>query len=131
MPVEHFREEYHAWLEDALGDGIPPGVAAFVFNLYEQDGSDTRFGVEFVGASEFDPDNSDWACAEVWEPAKGRRYGIPPSFCDGDWQICLSQMSDLITSFLSAPTHLSAQLRSVKGIGIGFVDGELLLLRPE
>jgi hypothetical protein len=127
--MDHFRHQYQAWLEDALTEGLPNDVVAFAFNLFEQRSNDARYGVEFVGASEFDRNNPDWACSEAWEPSKGRKVAIPLSFCDGSWELCLSQMSDLISSFLREPSPLSQKLNSVRGIGVGFVDGELLLLK--
>lgn len=123
-----FPDQIRAWLEAALADGIPSGVVAFAFNLYEAGATDARYGVEFIGASKFDPDNTDWACAEVWEPAQGRSLAIPLSYCDGGWEDCLTQMRGLITSILSERTRLSDQLRAVRGIGLGFVDGDLELL---
>jgi hypothetical protein len=129
--MDHFPHQYRAWLEAALAEGIPNDVVALVFNLFEQTSEASRYGVELVGASEFDRDNPDWACSETWEPPKGRKADIPLSFCDGSWEVCLSQMRDLISSFLREPSPLSRKLNSVRGIGVGFVDGELSLLKIE
>jgi len=129
--MDRFSQQYRAWLEQALAEGVPNDVVAFAFNLYEQSSNGARYGVEFIGASEFDRSDPDWACSEVWEPSKGRRSDIPISFCDGSWDACLSQMSDLISSFLREPSPLSQKLGSVRGIGIGFVDGELSLLKAD
>jgi hypothetical protein len=129
--MDRFPQQYMAWLEDALADGAPANVVAFTFNLFEQSSNNARYGVEFVGCSEFDPDDSDWACSELWEPAKGRRSDIPLSFCDAGWDICLSCMRDLVASILQEPSPLSEQLNAVRGIGIGFVDGDLLLLKAD
>ena len=127
--MKNFRDGYRAWLEGALAEGVPDEVVAFVFNLFEQNSNDGRYGVELVGASEFDPGNPDWACAETWEPREGRKSTIPSSFCDGGWAECLTEMSDLISSFLKEPSSLAQKLNVVRGIGIGFVDGDLLLLK--
>jgi hypothetical protein len=128
-PMRNFRDGYRAWLEGALAEGVPDEVVAFVFNLFEQNSHDGRYGVELVGVSEFDPGNPDWACAEAWEPSEGRESTIPSSFCDGGWVEFLTEMSKLISSFLMEPSSLAEKLNSVRGIGIGFVDGELLLLK--
>ncbi|MGH6649892.1 MAG: hypothetical protein ACREB7_02055 [Sphingopyxis sp.] len=126
--MEKFNEEFRAWLEESLSDGVPSSVAAFAFNLSEKSSDDARYAVEFVGASEFDPHDPDWACAEVWEPSNGRNFAIPSSFCDGDWEACLDKMKGLVASLLNEPSQLSTKLRSVNGLGIGFVDGELILI---
>ena len=127
--MKNFRDSYRAWLDGALAEAVPVEVAAFVFNLFEQNSSGGRYGVELVGASEFDPGNPDWACAEIWESSEGRSSTIPSSFCDGDWAECLAEMSELISSFLKEPSSLAQKLNAVRGIGIGFVDGDLLLLK--
>lgn len=127
--MHDFRADYCIWLEEALAEGVPTDVVAFVFNLFEQTSDDGRYGVELVGVSEFAPPNPDWACAEIWEPKQGRNSKIPASFCDGSSEACLTEMSDLISSFIRGPSLLARMLNSVQGIGIDFVDGELLLLK--
>jgi hypothetical protein len=129
--MDHFELQFRKWLEDALAEGIPGDVIAFAFNLFEQPSNNARYGVEFVGTSEFDRNDPDWACSETWEPSNGRHSDIPLSFCDGSWEICLSEMSRLISSFLQETSPLAQKLGSVRGIGIGFVDGELLLLKAD
>ncbi|MEN3749995.1 hypothetical protein TPR58_22705 [Sphingomonas sp. HF-S3] len=127
--MNDFRANYRAWLEGVLVDDVPDDVVAFVFNLFEQDFDGARYGVEFVGVSKFDQSDPDWACEEAWEPKGGRSSLIPLSFCDGGWEICLTKMSELISSFIREPSLLAQRLSAVRGIGIGFVDGELLLLK--
>lgn len=126
-----FPDEYRAWVEDALAEGLPSDVVALTFNLFEQGANAARYGVELVGTSEFDRNKPDWACSEIWEPSNGRKTDIPRSFCDGPWDICLSQMREVIASFLREPSELSERLKAVRGIGIGFVDGTLLLLKTD
>ena len=126
--MSFFELDYRAWLENALACGIPKAVVGFAFNLYEQLGTDTRYGIEFVGTSKFDEYDSDWACAEYWEPLNGRNYSIPLSFSGENWDRCLEQMKKFIASILSDDTQLSRSLRSVSGIGVGFVDGDFTLI---
>ncbi|QNG49809.1 hypothetical protein [Sphingobium yanoikuyae] len=127
--MDHFRDEYRAWLNAALAEDLPSDVEAFAFNLFEKTSDNSRYGIELIGASEFDPSDPDWPCSEIWEPSKGRASEIPLSFCNGSWEECLSQMTDLISAFLHEPSPLSQKLNSVRGIGIGFVDGDLRLLK--
>lgn len=126
--MDKFKAEFRAWLEESLNAGVPASVTAFAFNLFEKSSDDARYAVEFIGASEFDPHDPDWACAEVWEPSNGRNFAISSSFCDGDWEACLDKMKGLVGSLLNESSQLSKKLRSVKGVGIGFVDGELVLI---
>lgn len=123
-----FQDEYTAWLHNALKDGVPDAVVAFTFNLFEQSKDGAPFGVEFVGAGEFDPYNSDWACDEVWEPPAGRRCDIPVAVSGRTWPECLERMKRLLASILSEETLVSRCLQSTRGVGVGFIDGDLSLL---
>lgn len=128
IPSAQFETDFRDWLEGALAEGVPSGVVAFAFNLHEHFASDTRYAVELVGAGAFDEDDSDWACDEIWEPAAGRDFSITRSFSGETWESCLDRITMVVTSILKEETQLSKTLRTVRGIGIGFVDGELMLL---
>lgn len=126
--MARFEEDFEHWLSSCLSGGHPSEVVAFTFNLFEQAAEGSMFGIELVGTSEFDPADSDWACSEVWEPSHGRNIGIPVSFCTGDWRLCLSEMTRLIVAISTTNARLGFILKSVEGVGIGFVDGDLSLI---
>ena len=69
----NFETTFHNWLNKALSVNIPKSVKAFNFNLFE---TGSNFGIELIGSSEFDADDSDWACQEVFE-ANPRNLEIP------------------------------------------------------
>ncbi|MCG9709387.1 MULTISPECIES: hypothetical protein [unclassified Pseudoalteromonas] len=120
-----FEQEFQEWLVDALPEKVPEGVVAFSFNLYEpalRDG--VKFGVEVVGTSEFDPEDEDWACEEVWEPQE-RQLFIPIEFSGTDWAKCQDRLKELLLQLLLSEHRLSSVLKSTRGIGVGFVDGSL------
>lgn len=124
-PMGEFEDRFRNWLERALTDGVPPSVIAFCFNLFEHVGDSGRYGIELVGTSEFAPNDPDWPCEEIWEPAD-RKIEIPASYCSASWSECLKKMKNLVQNSLEVGEP--PLLRSVQGIGIGFVDGELELL---
>ena len=126
--MSQFEEHFEHWLSSCLSGGCPSEVVAFTFNLFEQEIEGSRFGIELVGTSEFDPADSDWACSEVWEPSQGRSIAIPILFCTSDWQVCLAEMTTLIVAISTTNTRLGFILKSVEGVGIGFVDGDLNLI---
>ncbi|MEP7349149.1 MAG: hypothetical protein ABI668_04255 [Sphingorhabdus sp.] len=123
-----FQDNYTDWLADAFKNGVPDGVVAFTFNLYEQPKHEAPFGVELVGAGSFDPDGRDWAGDEVWEPAQGRNYDIPIVVSGKTWEKCLESMKRLLGRVMSDETPVALRLRSTKGVGVGFVDGEMFVL---
>ena len=48
-----------AWIERAMVKPMPAGLVAFNFNLAE---AFQKFQAELIGASCYDPGDSDWAC---------------------------------------------------------------------
>lgn len=116
-----FEKVFENWITESLSDEIPSTVKAFSFNLYEP------FGIELIGASSFDLDNSDWACDEVWEP-KQRGIEIPTSLNIQSWEECLEKMKIILSKILEENTHNSRILKSRNGVALGFVDGDLEIL---
>ncbi len=123
--MEGFETKFEDWLEKAFEFDIPVEVAAFSFNLFE--GGSDMFGIEIIGASEFDLKNEDWACEEIWEPSQ-RTLSIPIEYSGEDWQRCLEVMRNLVVKFLSTNKNSARKLKSRNGIGIGFVDGNLEII---
>lgn len=125
-----FPNEFESWLDRAIQSDIPASVRAFSFNLFEPAFIEgVKFGVEIIGASQFDESNPDWACDEIWEPNE-RRLNIPLSFSGETWEECLLNTQLLIQNVLTADSATARVLKSRDGIGVGFVDGDLSVLWP-
>ncbi len=122
-----FETTFHNWLNKSLSKSIPRTVKAFNFNLYE---TGSNFGIELIGASEFDADDSDWACQEVFE-ANPRSLEIPIEYSGQTWEKCLKKMKALVLIQLNSKSLASQVLNQSKGVGIGFVDGDLQVLTDE
>jgi hypothetical protein len=121
----NFEQAFREWANRSLTEKIPAEVKAFSFNLYE---TGVDFGVELIGASHFDVSDSDWACDEVFEPSQ-RRLEIPLAFSGEKWEQCLDNMRKLVSSYLNSNEPGAKVLNQAQGVGIGFVDGELHLLK--
>jgi hypothetical protein len=120
-----FSKVFEQWLQEALQPGVPQEVQAFSFNLFEPAGQKgVKFGIELIGAGRFAPDDQDWACDEVWEPAQ-RGLAIPVSFSGENWERCLERVRGLLQPVLQRGDGPSAVLKSRRAVGLGFVDGEL------
>ena len=120
-----FEREFKNWLQLGLQPDLPDEIEAFSFNLFEPalvDG--VKFGVELIAAGEFDENDSDWACDEVWEPVQ-RQLHIPLEYSGESWEECLEKMKKLITYTLQDNQDFVSKLKIGKGIGVGFVDGDL------
>ena len=123
-----FEQEFGRWLRDAMSTEIPDPVQAFSFNLFEPAGKDdVKFGIELIGASRFDPIDSDWATEEVWEP-NARQLMIPTSYSGDKWEACLTQLSNLLRATLRGTSITSERLRSRAAVAVGFIDGDLFTL---
>lgn len=123
-----FEKEFEKWLEKSLKKSIPSEVVAFSFNLFEpalEEG--VTFGIELIGASEFYVNDENWACEEIWQPKK-RSIFIPTEYSGEDWEECLKKLIHFITNLLSSNKAHIEKLKSKKGIGIGFVDGDLEII---
>lgn len=119
-----FENDFKEWLAKGLEKPIPITVKAFSFNLFEYpETPECKFGIEIVGTSNFDANDSNWACDEIWEPSV-RAIEIPRSYSGSHWEECLEKAKALVTDYLSTMPEGDI-FKSKLGIGIGFVDGDL------
>ena len=114
-------KEFEKWVDSSLTTELPKDIVAFCFNLYD-DGNEL-WSMELVGTSSFDKDNSDWACDEVFDtrnnPLKWKS--------NGSWKKVLSSVKSHLEIYLKNGKHATL-MRSQQGVGLGFVDGDLIIL---
>lgn len=112
---------FEKWIDRTLSANIPNNIEAFCINIYEDGGG--RYSIELIGAGSFDKENSDWACDEVFtnreEPLKWKS--------NKSWKETQTCVEGVVRQYLINGRYASVLL-SKKGIGVGFVDGELVLL---
>ena len=118
-----FESKFFKWLNKSVCNA-PQTVVAFSFNLYD---NDSDFSIELVGTDRFDADDADWACEEIYSPRK-RMIDIPSSFAGTEWEACLDKIRQLIIRFINSDEPGATILNQSQGIGVGFVDGDLLLI---
>ena len=113
--------EFEAWLDATLESDLPEDIAAFNFNLYEDD--DNLWSIELIGAPGFDPEDPDWACEEIFtnreDPLSWR--------AEVDWQEVQETMTQYVEKYLAEGAYASV-LKSSEAVGIGFVDGALTIV---
>ena len=112
---------FEKWLDETMRRGIPENVSALNFNLYE-DGEDL-WSAELVGTESFDPDDSDWACDEIFD---NRETPLSRNE-EADWETILSKVQGIVEEYLQKGTY-AQQLRQYRGIGVGFVEGDIELV---
>jgi hypothetical protein len=121
-----FEKDFKAWLMASTSTAIPASVRAFSFNLCELDDDGSPFGVELIGSSEFDSEDGDWACDEVWA-AIPRMIEIPVAFSSSSWEGCLAAVKRLVVAAIEED-GAGEVLKTREAIAVGFVDGDLDLV---
>ena len=111
------------WLNSVLTQKVPAGVAAYIFNLYEDEGS--NWSIELVGTGRFDEEDEDWACDEVAD--FGTRENPLTWQKDVEWSEALEEMITVLKQYLDTGMYADV-LKMGKGVGVGFVDGDIEIL---
>lgn len=121
-------KEFAHWLDRLLTENtIPDAAAAFNFNLYEESESESLYAVQLIAAGEFDENDDEWACDEVWSSEEDLFF---IDFSDEeapDRKRCLDVVSGFISDYLANGSRASVLISS-KAVGVGFVDGDLKIL---
>ncbi|MCR5792483.1 MAG: hypothetical protein K6G65_04885 [Lachnospiraceae bacterium] len=114
------QKEMDLWIENAFKNNIPTDVVAICFNLYED--GDNHWSMEMVGTANFDLEDSDWACDEVTD--FGTRDNPFSWEEESDWESVLSRVVASVSKCIDEG-RCDNQIRDLKGIAVGFTDGDL------
>ncbi len=112
------------WLKRISGSEMPPSnVIAYNIGIFE---TPDGYSVYLIGSDNYTPDDSDWACDEVFSP-KERYFAIPNE--DRDWEKILSEVVTAIKIFVESPDVKTSYLSQAKFLTVGFDDGDLVRIR--
>ena len=120
-----FKSELKSFIEISIKEADDTKIVGLIFNLVENQG---RYHIEFVGTDTFDMDDPDWACEEIYAPAL-RAIEIPVEIHGDTYDQCIGYCADIIRNIASENPSIEAYFSSLSGIGIGFVDGDLMIIR--
>ena len=112
---------FTTWLNKVLQSPLPENTKAINFNLYEEAQPNT-FGIQFVATSSFELNNDDWACDEIFS-SNGNMFFFANS---NGWEHALKEVEENVKAYLE--TEDSSILKKCDGIGLGFVDGDLIIV---
>ena len=108
---------FENWLNKLFMRDIPHEVKAINFNLYEDD--QNEFDAQCIGSPEYDPDDSDWACNELFTTGEDLCH-----IKADDWESCLEIVINYVKEYLSSGAYAN-KLTNMVAVTVGFVDGDL------
>jgi hypothetical protein len=125
--VVQIRTNFFAWVDAVLTHPIPNGTEGFHFNLYEGEDS---VHIQLVGTEAFhpgeDPSTDYWPAAETFSTGENV-FEVPFSVAGADWRAWLKCARELVESYIAQGTE-SKVLHDRKGVGLGFVDGDMYVV---
>ena len=114
---------FEDWIERQFIKPIPKSAIAINFNLYETD-NEKEFDAQIVGCAFYDADNDDWACDTIFSSGEDLFR-----FRSNDWESALSDFKSILCDYLC--THSKTTLNNYEYISFGFVDGDLITIKPD
>jgi hypothetical protein len=117
-------EIFSEWLNKILDIGLPDSIIALNFNLYE--GAEQTYDIQLIGSDEFDENDSDWACNEIFTTGENLCY-ISRTNDIANWENGFVAIKEIINEYLTKGKYAN-YLKNFKAIGAGFVDGDLEIL---
>lgn len=127
LSISAVSADLFAWIDEALSKARPEPTVAFHFNLYE--GVDSVH-VQLTGTDAFvgggAPEWDYWPGSETFTTGEDI-FKIPFDVAGSDWRQWLDTSMGMLRSYV-ATGGKSDVLRVSKGVGVGFVDGDMHVL---
>lgn len=115
--------DFEKWVDTYFNLFDMNKLMALNFNIYEQE--DNYWGIEIIGTSSFDEFDEDWACDEV------TNFNTRNNLFSWQEKVNFSEIlfktKGMINQYLCDGKY-AQQMKSLKGIGTGFVDGNIELI---
>ena len=100
----------------------PSGINGFAVNLYD---SFDAYEAELIAAPVFDIDDPDWACDDIY---MSDRFEFSKTIFSDGWERALDNICKATLAFVKKDCEGAQKLRSVQGVGVGFVSGDLKII---
>lgn len=120
--------EFVNWLDNILeNNDMPDETVSFCFNLYEESVEDCVYAVQLVACEAFDENDPDWACEECWSSEEDIFCVELSDEAEKDWKAAQKLITNWVEEYLGNGKH--ADILNSKPVGIGFVDGDVEIIR--
>lgn len=116
-------DEFLEWIDGLDLENMPKNIVAYNFNLYD---SEETYDIQLIGSDEFDEDDPDWACSEVYSSEENVCY-IEITDELENWEKAQKMFAECVRKYLESGKYAEV-LKSAKAVGIGFVDGDIEIL---
>ena len=130
--IKKVENDFHSWLEKVLSIDLPKETIGYAINLYE---SSDCYEAELVCTPDFDPEDEDWACDDIFMSDKYKfpfdvifKEWEPSSEELGAWEEMLEGIVISLKRYISGNTSGAEILMAAKGVGIGFHDASIVLV---
>lgn len=127
--MEHHQRAYADWLDTICQRPIPPAVVAFNVNLYDA-GSAGFYDAEVIGAAEYDAQDEDWSCYDIFNSGLKNRFELPASVVDTDWEKALQLFVNWTRLYCEDVSNHGDVFRHARAVTVRFVDGNLMRVWP-
>ena len=124
MNMQELEFQFAHWVDEVLSAGLPDGIAAFHFNLYD---GPTTHDAEIVGCPVYDPNDQDWACDDIFM-SDDPRFELPHETVGSHWEQGLRAAIQIIENYLASGSVGANRMRQSQAVSVGFVDGDLHLV---
>lgn len=128
MQQQH-EQAYAEWLDALCKRPMPSDVVAFSVNLYDSAGAGF-YEAELIGAAQYDPEDEDWACDDIFNSGLKERFELPASEVGSDWEKALQLFVDWTRSYCEDASNHGEVLRRARAVTVGFVEGNLVRAWP-
>lgn len=116
------KETIKRWLiQINQTEKLPENIVALNFNLYEG-----PYALDLIGSATFDESDEDWACNEDFIP-KLRRCPALEIPDDKSWEEVLKIVESILRDLIREIPDI--ELFKVQHIAVGFVDGNLIIIK--
>lgn len=108
------------WLKSITDEGdLPDNCEAVYIGLFE---SEKEYMIYFLGSTDFDPENDDWACEEDNDYYPKNKYLESGVSTSEDWE---KFQDDVVEIIKNIKTDKNLILAGAKNIAVGFDNGDL------
>jgi flavodoxin len=117
---------FEEWIDQIIKTEKPnKKIKGYYFGLFET--GDKEYMMYLSGSKEFDEKDDDWACNDDFEP--NEKYLSLPQYKGLDWENVLSQVAEMLQKFIATDIYKNSFFAKAQGIGTGFDDGSLILIK--